>query len=273
MAKNLSGPLWTGGKNTNASTGIGKWVLSLLPEWEYQATYCEPFAGMLGILLARKPCQNEIVNDVDSRIVNFWHIVRDNPDELLYLISNTPWADMEYAWAEKAQWDMEEEPIKRALAFLMVCSSHHARKEFIWGTQPSSGGRWGKERERPWDRLSERLRDVTILEGDALKILAKVASEEDAVVYCDPPYRDSFVESYATDTYPDVDDMIDLLQAQKGKVALSGYGDEWDVLGWEKHQKETYTPLGTTKEINAKVSLRTESVWCNYKPVHQGSLL
>ena len=67
--------------------------------------------------------------------------------------------------------------------------------------------------------------------------------------------------------------MVELLKAQKGKVALSGYGDEWDMLGWEKHQKETYTPLGTTKEANAKVSNRTESVWCNYKPVHQGALL
>ena len=273
-AKHLSGATWFGGKNLNASSGIGRWVFDLLPAWEKNQSYIEPFCGMLGILLARRPCDNEVVNDLDERIVNFWIVVRDTPEEFLYLISNTPWAETVFAWAEKAQWDTAEEPLKRALAFLIVCSSHHARKEFIWGTVPSSGGRFGAERRRPWDKLSERLRDVTILQTDALDILKKTANEKDAVVYCDPPYRGTKSDTYSEEASiaPDIDEMVELLQIQEGKVAISGYGDEWDILGWEKHERETYTPLGTTKVANQKVSGRTESLWCNYSAVHQAAM-
>ena len=42
-------------------------------------TYCEPFAGSLGVLLQRAPVRHEVVNDTDGWLVNFWRAVRAAP--------------------------------------------------------------------------------------------------------------------------------------------------------------------------------------------------
>ena len=50
-------------------------------------TYCEPFAGSLGILLQRDPVNHEVVNDTDGWLVNFWRAVKAAPDAV------AAWAD------------------------------------------------------------------------------------------------------------------------------------------------------------------------------------
>ena len=39
--------------------------------------FCEPYAGSLAVLFARPQAQTEAVNDVDSRIVNFYRVLKD----------------------------------------------------------------------------------------------------------------------------------------------------------------------------------------------------
>lgn len=79
--RRLSALYWPGGKSGNGA-GVGRWIADQLP-WRYSSCYVEPFAGMLGVLLQRKPVQTEIVNDSDERVVNWWRVVRDRHLDLL----------------------------------------------------------------------------------------------------------------------------------------------------------------------------------------------
>ena len=74
----LVGPRYTGGK---ARYKLNRWIQSRLP-MRTSGLYCEPFAGMLGILLNRPKSKIEIVNDLNGDIVSFWRAVRDYPEEL-----------------------------------------------------------------------------------------------------------------------------------------------------------------------------------------------
>ena len=73
---------WYGGKR---GYGKAEWIASFLPHTP-DSCYVEPFAGMAAVLLARPPVDIEILNDANGRIVNWWRIVRDEPEEFGRLI-------------------------------------------------------------------------------------------------------------------------------------------------------------------------------------------
>ena len=68
---------------------IGPWIASILP-WRRDSCYVEPFAGMLGVLLCRRPVQPEIVNNRDGNLVCWWRMVRDHPNKFAHLVIQTP---------------------------------------------------------------------------------------------------------------------------------------------------------------------------------------
>ena len=76
-----------GGKAHSSSTGNGKWIARHLP---MRQGYVEPFAGMLGILLQRRKCQMELVNDRCSLLASFWRCVREKNEEFLWKVWATP---------------------------------------------------------------------------------------------------------------------------------------------------------------------------------------
>ena len=45
---------WVGGKSAHSAARTGTWIAGLLPPPGVTYTYCEPFAGMLGVLLQRQ---------------------------------------------------------------------------------------------------------------------------------------------------------------------------------------------------------------------------
>ena len=74
----------------------------------------------------------------------------------------------------------------------------------------------------------------------------------------DPPYADTNNEPYAVVRH-DREETADLLKAQRGKVAISGFDDEWDGLGWLRHERE--------KSVNVTKARtrRLEVLWTNYE--------
>lgn len=89
---------YLGGKSAQSATGTGRWIASLLPTGD---TYCEPCFGMGGVFLYRAPAKREIINDRSGRIVNFWRVIRDQPEPLATMLDQSPTipARDEYAWA------------------------------------------------------------------------------------------------------------------------------------------------------------------------------
>lgn len=103
--------------------------------------------------------------------------------------------------------------------------------------------------------LAQRMIDVEIRHTDGIKLLHKLADVREAVVYCDPPYYTTAIDAY--DTGIDIEGLTEALAAQKGAVAISGYGEEWDHMGWNRAVRRR--PAKHSKTHNAQ-----EVLWANF---------
>ncbi len=263
--KKLKTLRYYGGKNPYNNTG--KFVANLIP-WNKHTTYVEPFAGMLGVLLQRKPVANEIINDLNSDVVNWWNQVRENTEKLAHKIAFTPWSRETFNNAQKMLLNPKLDNLNRAWAFHVIiqqslfhgpCNNNSWSIGYNYLTNASSGKWTGKELLP----LANRLFRVQVENRNALGLLERMIEEDRAVIYCDPPYRSANTNPYGVLDI-DWDRMTELVKSQKGKVAISGYGDEWDQLGWVRNEYKTIF-RGTTK--NKKASERIEVLWTNYQPV------
>ena len=254
-----------GGKSTG--NPAGKWIAGILP-WDLNSVYVEPFAGMLGVLLQRKAVKCELVNDINGDIHNWWTQVRDNHDELARLIALTPLSRREFKRAQELLNSGKGNALTRALALCVVIqqSLMHAADCPSWAplyTPIRPSHRWTGHELAP---LAERLHAVQLENRDAIEVLERVSLCPEAVVYCDPPYRTTSVEHYGEGKDgTDWARMEELLKAQQGKCAVSGYGDEWDCLGW--HRLEMKKPFSVlTAKGHRQAQTRTEVLWCNFQP-------
>ena len=265
----LRGLTWMGGKSLNSVHGPGRWIASQLPTPTDNQVYVEPFAGMLSILLSRVPAGTEIICDTDERLINWWQVVRDQPKELAQKMQYTPHSRTQYERCKELQKDMESDPLERAWALSVVCSQsiRSTAEGGSWrivraGKNPTKGGAWERI-----EALADRLRYVQLENRDAIRVMEWVADSEHAVLYCDPPYGDA--RPYATDV--DRQLLSDVLLAQKGRVAISGYPGDWDHLeghGWHRQEFSSYVNLVSHSESTEK----TEALWTNYKPLVQEAL-
>ena len=112
------------------------------------------------------------------------------------------------------------------------------------------------------DDIKERLERVTFLNEPATKTLKRLERYDHAVVYVDPPYASATTAAYGVDQQ-DYEATLDTLKRQTGRVAVSGYNDDWDELGWHRHEFDTVgTMLGGSKPT-------TEVLWTNYEAAQQ----
>ena len=246
-----------GGK---ASDKTGGWIASKLPVVK-RSVYVETHAGMLGVLLSRPRVNIELVNDLDSRLANFWRVLRDDGDNLIDMVDNTPHSREIFNESLSAIDDGNE--LQRAYKYFVVIS-----QSLFCGVGNASWARWlHTEIPRPPLRapqlvaIKKRIQSVHVDNCPAINLLERFADNIEAVIYVDPPYANTYNEPYAVVRY-DRDETFELLKAQRGQVAVSGYDDEWDDLGWVKHTRaKTLVPPGAT----SSTSNRLEALWCNFE--------
>lgn len=82
---------WYGGKYSHLD-----WLLPLLPKATH---YCEHFGGSAAVLLNREPAPVETYNDIDSELVNFFRVLREQKDALIEAIGLTPFSREEFELA------------------------------------------------------------------------------------------------------------------------------------------------------------------------------
>lgn len=258
---------WYGGKYSHL-----EWLLSLLPSAHH---YCEPFGGSAAVLLNREPSAVETYNDIDGEVVNFFRVLREQKDDLIYAIGMTPFAREEFMEAIRTNghgYDLS--PLERARRFFV-----RARQVRTGLAQTASAGRWANclqtSRAGMAGAVSRWLGSVEGLEWIAARLL-RVQIENDLAVeviqrydspqtlfYCDPPYpHDSRGDSKAYQyEMTDLEHMAlhEVLSQVKGKTAISGYhGTLMDALykDWNVHEE------GSKKAHSVKTE-RTEVLWTN----------
>ena len=258
MATKLQALPLYGGK---AGYGLAQWIVEQLPD-DRSLAYYEVFGGMGGVLLSRPMAKVELFNDLDERLINWWRVVRDEPEEFGFLVENTPQSRSEFERMIVRVDDESLPPIQRALAFhVMLAQSIQHGTEVEPGNwrramNPSVGslGRWRSSRVAA---LAKRLWSVQLECRDAVELLWDVAQQDRAVVYVDPPYPTADTSAYRLSATPE--GLAEALQAQRGAVAVSGYGDEWDCLGWRRLEKGAIR-----RQIGGNADQRTEVLWCNF---------
>lgn len=72
----LNSPIkWVGGKSR-----LRQQIIRLLPS---HTCYVEPFCGAAWVLFAKPPSKVEIINDIDGDLINFFRVVKSNPEEFI----------------------------------------------------------------------------------------------------------------------------------------------------------------------------------------------
>lgn len=247
-----------GGKSPLAPQRTGAWIADQLP---YRNGYLEPFAGMLGVLLHRRRSGLETVNDVDGRVTNWWSTIQNDWSGFIGLLERTAInAERTFGWATQR---LDEGGVVGAVAFTVYQVSGTS-----WGSYRLQVDK--KARSFPVDRvmgLAERLREVQILERDAVGVLDRFSGVANQVVYVDPPYRSSSGSRMYNRNEVDWGSLTEVLLAQKGLVAVSGYNDEWSHLDWRVTEKPTYA---SHIPSSGRGYGRSERLWMNYDPLGGG---
>jgi DNA adenine methylase len=259
---------WYGGKYSHLD-----WLLPLLPMTTH---YCEPFAGSAAVLVNREPAPVETLNDVDGEIVNFFQVLRDQPDELIRSIGLTPFSREEFEKAIAAPSD-EISSLERARRFFV-----RARQVRTGLAQTASSGRWAHCRLTSragmagavsrWlgsveglPEIAQRLLRVQIENAPAIEVIRRYDSPE-TLIYCDPPYpHDSRGDSRAYGfemTDDDHRELAAVLHSVQGLVALSSYQSPLmtELYG------DWYAIEAPAKMAHSVKSLRQEILWTNYHP-------
>ncbi|MDR0663713.1 MAG: DNA adenine methylase [Spirochaetaceae bacterium] len=198
-------------------------IVPLLPP---HRLYCEPFAGGLAIFFAKIPSTEEIVNDLNSEMANFWEVLKTDFD----VLSTEVWKSLHSRALHRQAGVVYNNPdmfdrVKRAWAVWMLTNiSFNSRPDCNWGcdilgkrTRALTNKRYGFLPE-----LSERLKNVGIENRDAVKVI-RDNDAPDSLFYVDPPYVGADQGHYAGYTQAAFDSLLSTLSGIAGKFLLSSY--------------------------------------------------
>lgn len=244
---------------------LAPWIIEHLPQ--HQA-YVEPYGGAAAVLLRKPRSWLEVYNDLDSHVVNYFRVLREQPADLVRAIRLTP-----YAYAE---WSLslldDPDPVEMARRFYVRAFQGIAGPTAQWRTG------WRRQRVTAVERrmtpaaksfvrvkhlyqVAERLRGVQIDCLDALEVLERYDSPH-TLFYLDPPYVSSTRSRWKKKAYShemtdrDHRELARALRDLQGMVVLSGHHCQlYDELygSWHRIEREART--------NSQYGTATESLW------------
>ncbi len=222
----------------------GKWVLApwIVSHFPPHRIYVEPYGGAASVLLRKPRSFAEIYNDLDSDVVNLFHVLRDCElsNRLLETLKLTPFARAEFNESYISTEDKVESARRLIIRSYMGFGSDSAHTSGSTGFRAQSP-KSGRSPEKDWlnyppalVRIIERLSGVVIENRPALDIMARHDST-DTLHYVDPPYlpetrsgksrKGGFkYHSYQHElTREDHEKLLAFLCGLKGMTLLSGY--------------------------------------------------
>lgn len=245
-----------------AKWGMAKMICNLMPP---HRSYLEPFFGSGAVLFNKVPSAIETINDVDGDIVNFFTVLRENPDELIRQIMFTPYSRevFEDAHENRGITDMD-----KAFRFAIRSKMGHGFKTYqktgfkidVYARENSYAVKCWNRMPRDLQEAAERLKGVQIENRPALDLIHKF-NHDNVLIYADPPYllNTRGGRQYRHEmTEQDHVALLEALLQHKGSVILSGYPSDLysNMLSdWSMVTKKSY---------NQNSDPRTEVLWCNF---------
>ncbi len=251
----------------------GKYVLvpqliKMIPEHK---TCVEVFGGAGSFTLNKPASKVEVLNDINSDVVNFFRVLRNEPMELFKLLKLTPYARDEW-FACKTHIAFEKGDVEKARKFFVKHQQGFAGLGHSWGyTISRSSATTFANKAEMLMHVAKRLRTVQIENRDYRFILNNYCKNNTIFAYLDPPYMHE--ARVTTNDYEfemsadDHNEMLGMVKKSKAKILISGYAsDLYDkkLSKWNRKEIEV-TCTASYSQNRTTQPKRTEVLWWNYK--------
>lgn len=259
-------------KYPGAKWKIAPWIIRYFPEHHH---YVEPYCGSAAIFFTKTPSGHEVLNDLNSDIVNLFRVIRTRGEELAYAIAFTPWSEEEYHAVEH-HWQSEDE-LEWARNYLIRCWQAHGiqlgKRSQGWKHNGLNGrafpARFWKQLPERIVAVIDRLKDAEIRNKPALEIIGYY-NAPDVLLYVDPPYMKSTRlgegHYHYEMTDKDHEELLAVLIAHQGMIILSGYTHPL----YERHLQHWIRVTATAGTEHGHS--RTEVLWLNPKAAQSQQL-
>ena len=208
-----------------------KWSLAtdIVNQFGAHYHYVEPYLGSGAVFFPQPASPHEPINDMNSLVVNFFKVLRDRTDDLLFALEATPWSRDEYNASHVLTGDALEDA-RRFVTRIWQAHASDLAKKTGWknrgSKQPARGMsvRWQRV-PAELAELAIRLKDAEIENRPAVEVMQRFATK-DTLIYADPPYlmQTRTQKMYANEMSLDEHlEMLDVLSSHPGPVVISGY--------------------------------------------------
>lgn len=262
----LASPL----KRIGGKHALAQQLLKVFPPDHTYTRYCEPCGGAAWVLLARQPgLHEEIFNDLDDLLMNFWETIRDQGDLLRSRLDGVLYSRYLYSKYYRSLFNGTQlDPVEKAARWfycLRATGTGWLRRSPVgWDYRPGNLSSYHHALTL-FEEVHQRFQGVVTDNRDVLATIRRYDSPQ-TFFYLDPPYLGS--ESYyeaSKKGFPH-EEMATLLQTVQGKVALSYYPhpllDCW-YAGWRRCSWEQRKP--SQIQIPERNDRATELLLCNYE--------
>ena len=257
---------WLGGKSH---------LLDKILPFPKHRVYCDMFGGGGSLLLGKTPCSKEIYNDVNSRLVNHWKVLRKSWREMKRLAET----DIDSRELFFEYQDVHEDKIEDAYRFFYV--NRHSFSSigltyqgitFTDSCKNTYRNTFLKNLDRI-EKIHDRIKLVKFENQDfdtLFKRFYKRSDTEDTLFYLDPPYyhrgneyeRTTTGVEWTQDSYEKI--LSWMLKFKNAKFVLSIDNVElFEDNGWDIQEIERHNWAGTA---NGSVSKAIEYVVRNFDP-------
>lgn len=230
------------------------WIASVIDTIPHVA-YIEPFCGSAAVYWVKKPSKIEILNDKDKRFPLVFKALRDHPEETVEFLNSIEYSksafDESYDQLRAIKPEIEDWKLG-CWALFQVFSSYSGYADahsFAWRTKGQNPAKSWESKTKSLDFFITRLKNATILNKDAIKLIKSV-DKPGVLLYCDPPYigaefRYKVASGFSHEMLADT-----LNKLEHAKVVLSHYYSEPYISlynGWKvEKQNSTQSCAGTT---------------------------
>ena len=213
---------WVGGKSR-----LRKFIVPLIPAHQ---CYIEPFGGAAWVLFGKPPSPVEVLNDIDEELINFFRVVRRQPEELiksfeLELVSRSEFRRLADA---EPQLMSEVERAHRFYYLIMAGWGGEARYP-RFQSSTSDGGHGNrligalKTLRKRIEPVHDRLKTVIIENLDWNECIDRY-DRPTSFIYLDPPYPGNGANyKHNMRLMAEHSAIADRLDSVQGKWMLSSY--------------------------------------------------
>ena len=252
--------------------------------------WVEPFCGAASVSLNIVPWPIETINDLDDRLVNFFQVLRDHPDKLIDKLILTPYNRSEFIMALKPHHNKIEDARR---FFVRMQQSFGGIGQVTarissWRTQFTESRRGMSMETSKYLSKIEGLHEVAArimtmqIDNRDFRDVFRHYNRSNILKYCDPPYvhlsRTGKKDYKYEMTNQDHWEFLELVNLDKGKIAISGYESELyrEGLILVEDGGQWYKHLGPDRITNIGKNRKTakrEILWTNYNVNNQIPML